>query len=101
MENEIMEMENMEMNVDMDSTEVIVMDPEVADESNGKIIFGVAVAVITTIATGVAVYLHKTKDKREAKTVEKLRKKGYYIEEPSKPIEVEDRCVDVEYDEEK
>lgn len=95
MENEIMEMENMEMDTDLmevEATEIEACD----DSSTGKIIAGV-VAGAAAIAAGVAVYLHKTKDKREAKKIEKFRAKGYTIIEPSKVIHVD--SVDVDSDE--
>lgn len=47
-------------------------------------------AVLAAVVGGTAVYLHATKGKREAKKIEKLRKKGYVIYEPvaAEPVEL-------------
>ena len=70
-----------------------VSDDEVTEESNGgfgKIFLGLAVAA------GVGGLLwHKTKDKREQRAIEKLRKKGYEIIEPEEVDD--DEIEDAEY----
>lgn len=74
-----------------------VGDDEVTEESNGgfgKVFLGLAVAA------GVGGLLwHKTKDKREQRAIEKLRKKGYEIVEPEDFLEVYDG-IEAEYVEE-
>lgn len=71
-----------------------VSDDEVTEESNGgfgKVFLGLAVAA------GVGGLLwHKTKDKREQRAIEKLRKKGYEIIEPEDFFEVDDE-IEAEY----
>ena len=71
-----------------------VSDDEVTEESNGgfgKVFLGLAVAA------GVGGLLwHKTKDKREQRAIEKLRKKGYEIIEPEDFLEVDDE-IEAEY----
>lgn len=70
-------------------------DDEVTEESNGgfgKVFLGLAVAA------GVGGLLwHKTKDKREQRAIEKLRKKGYEIIEQEDFFEVDDEIEDAEY----
>lgn len=80
-----------------------VSDDEVTEESNGgfgKVFLGLAVAA------GVGGLLwHKTKDKREQRAIEKLRKKGYEIVGPEDFLEVYDEieagCVEEEIKPEK
>ena len=71
-----------------------VSDDEVTEESNGgfgKVFLGLAVAA------GVGGLLwHKTKDKREQRVIEKLRKKGYEIIVPEEVVE-DDEIEDAEY----
>lgn len=71
-----------------------VSDDEVTEESNGgfgKVFLGLAVAA------GVGGLLwHKTKDKREQRAIEKLRKKGYEIIEPEEEVE-DDEIEDAEH----
>lgn len=71
-----------------------VGDDEVTEESNGgfgKVFLGLVVAA------GVGGLLwHKTKDKREQRAIEKLRKKGYEIIEPEEEVE-DDVFEDFEY----
>ena len=72
----------MEDNKTMELEFVENEDIEVYDEpkkSGSKL--GV-LAVIAAVVGGTAVYLHATKGKREAKRIEKLRKKGYVVYEP-------------------
>ena len=75
-----------------------VSDDEVTEESNGgfgKVFLGLAVAA------GVGGLLwYKTKDKREQRAIEKLRKKGYEIIEPEDFLEVDDE-IEAEYVESK
>ena len=72
-----------------------VSDDEVTEESNGgfgKIFLGLA------IAAGVGGLLwHKTKDKREQRAIEKLRKKGYEIIEPDLLDDEWDDEIEAEY----
>lgn len=71
-----------------------VSNDELTEESNGgfgKVFLGLAVAA------GVGGLLwHKTKDKREQRAIEKLRKKGYEIIEPEDFFEVDDE-IEAEY----
>lgn len=72
----------------------MISDDEATEESNGgfgKVFLGLAVAA------GVGGLLwHKTKDKREQRAIEKLRKKGYEIIEPEEEVE-DDEIEDAEY----
>ena len=72
-----------------------VSDDEVTEESNGgfgKVFLGLAVAA------GVGGLLwHKTKDKREQRAIEKLRKKGYEIIEPDLLDDEWDDEIEAEY----
>lgn len=71
-----------------------VSDDEVTEESNGG--FG-KVFLSLAVAAGVGGLLwHKTKDKREQRAIEKLRKKGYEIIEPEDFFEVDDE-IEAEY----
>lgn len=87
-------MENNEliMNEEMDNIDLVE-----GCESTGPSVGGVigGIAAVAAVAGGIAFYLHKTKAKREAKKIEKLRKKGYVILTPeevadSEVVEVED-----------
>lgn len=62
---------------------------EVCEEPKKGSALGV-LAVLAAVVGGTAVYMHATKGKREAKKIEKLRKKGYVIHEPveAEPIEI-------------
>jgi hypothetical protein len=54
-------------------------------EDNGNLVIGIGVGACALVAAavgGIALYMHKTKDKREAKKIEKLRQKGYMIFTP-------------------
>ena len=88
------------MNEEMNIQENEITEVEVYDipEKSGKGGIGV-LAVCAAVAGGVALYLRATKDKRKQKKIEKLRKEGYVIYEPTKEIEVVD-CDDVCEDEE-
>lgn len=72
-----------------------VGDDEVTEESNGgfgKVFLGLAVAA------GVGGLLwYKTKDKREQRAIEKLRKKGYEIVEPDLLDDELDDELEAEY----
>ena len=76
-------MENNEvmMNEEVEMTNIEDVEIETAEKSGsgllGKIILG-------TLAVGAAtaVILHKTKDKRKARKIEKLRKEGYVVYMP-------------------
>lgn len=61
-------------------------------EPSGKGVIGFVAGAAVLVGGAVVLYAHKTKDKREAKQVEKLRKKGYVIYEPEveEPISEED-----------
>lgn len=89
-------MENNELIMNEEFEDInVVEDYESPKASVGGII-GVCAAV-AAVAGGVALYLHKTKDKREAKKIEKLRKKGYVILTPEEVEQVKDsEVVEVE-----
>lgn len=57
---------------------------EVAEEAtkSGKGIFGWVAGTAVVVGGAVALYMHKTKDKRKAKKIEKLRNEGYVIYKP-------------------
>ena len=63
--------------------------------NSGKGLIGAIALGVGLVAAGVAVYLHKTKDKREARKIEKLRAKGYTILEPVE-AETEENVFEVE-----
>ena len=54
---------------------------------SGSGIFGKLVLGALAVAGGTAFVLHKTKDKREQRKIEKLRKKGYVIREPETEVQ--------------
>lgn len=72
--------EIMVINEEIENTEVEVVNEEPETSSNG-IIGGLAV-VGAALVGAAAFALIKTKDKREAKKIEKLRNKGYVIVTP-------------------
>lgn len=71
--------------------EVAEQAMQVAEEVNpsGKGVYGWIAGTVILVGGAAALYLNKTKDKREAKQVEKLRKKGYMIREPEEDVESE------------
>lgn len=89
--NEVMETE---------TTELDTVDYEESSSSGkiGKIVLGVGLGLA---AAGVVVW-HKTKDKIEAKQIERLKKKGYviYREEDVEVVEVdsEEDCEEADAD---
>ena len=60
---------------------------------------GFVAGAVVVVGGAVALYAHKTKDKRKAKQIEKLRKEGYVIYEPvvEEPVSEED-CENLEED---
>ena len=76
------------------------MISEVADdvvtEESGKGGFGKVLLGLSVAAGIVGLVWHKTKDKREQRAIEKLRKKGYEIVEPEDFLEVDDE-IEAEY----
>lgn len=79
-----------------------IMNNEVNEETNytpaevnensdgsGSGLIVAAVAGVATVAGGVAAYLYATRAKREAKKIEKLRKKGYTIIEPGENVVID------------
>ena len=76
---ELNEVENTEANEE-------IVAPE--NSSNG-IVGAIVGGALVAGAAGIGLLLNKTKDKREARKIEKLRKKGYTIIAPEvKPEEV-------------
>lgn len=77
-------------------TELVPAEYHEEPETTGNGIVGkIAVGVGLAVAGAAAFVWHKTKDKREAKTIRKLEKKGYVIskaikEEPAVEAEAED-----------
>lgn len=72
---------------------------EVAEEAtkSGKGIFGWVAGTAVVVGGAVVLYMHKTKDKREAKKIEKLRQKGYVIYKvDGEDFETEDDCSEEE-----
>lgn len=74
-----------EMNVQNVVEEATPIIEEAAKSSNGVV--GLVLGAVGAVVTGVVVW-HKTKPKREAKQVEKLRKKGYTVIEPEDEADV-------------
>lgn len=79
---------------EMNMNEMVNEVKDIADVSDaqesktgiiGKVVIGVAVAVIA----GVSAFFYKNRGKRKEKTIAKLREQGYTITEPEKPIEGE------------
>ena len=77
----------------MDETMVMDVCEDLGKSSKGLI--GAMAVGVGLVAAGVAVYLHKTKSKREARKIEKLRAKGYTIIEPVE-VETDDNVIEVE-----
>lgn len=73
-----------------ESTELEVYEEP---KTSGNGVLGFVLGGLAIAATTTAIVLHKTKSKREAKRVEKLRKKGYVVLTPE---EVEELAVDPE-----
>lgn len=71
---------------EIENTEVVEVNEE--PETSGNGILGL-IAGGLVVAGATAVVLHKTKAKREAKKIEKLRKKGYVITSPEEADEIE------------
>lgn len=67
--------------------EIYVEPEESGNGIVGKIVTG---GVIVAVCAGVAYWWNKNKSKREARTIEKLRQKGYTIYEPDAVSDVED-----------
>lgn len=72
---------------EIENTEVVEVNEE--PETSGNGILGLIAGGLVVAAGATAVVLHKTKAKREAKKIEKLRKKGYVIISPEEADEVE------------
>ena len=89
-------MENKEliMNEAIDNIDVIE-DYGDTGSSVGILIGGIT--AVAAVAGGIAFYLHKTKAKREAKKIEKLKAKGYVIFTPE---EADDIVSDISEDDE-
>lgn len=79
--------EEMKTFEEIENTEVIEVNAE--PETSGNGILGFVVGGLVVVAGATAVALHKTKAKREAKKIEKLRKKGYVILTPEEAEELE------------
>lgn len=58
-------------------------------ESGSGPAIAIAVGVVGLVAGGIAAYRYKTREKREAKMVEKLKKKGYTIVNPDEKVIIE------------
>lgn len=80
------------VNEEIENTEVAEVEEP---ENSGNGIIGFVLGGLALAAGATAVVLHKTKDKREAKKIEKLRKKGYVIVSPQ---ELEEAIEDTEED---
>ena len=72
---------------EIENTEVVEVNEE--PETSGNGILGIIAGGLVVVAGATAVVLHKTKAKREAKKIEKLRKKGYIIISPEEVDEIE------------
>ena len=66
---------------------------EVTETSSGSGL-GKALLIVGTVVTAGAVLWHKTKDKREARQIKKLEKKGYVICHSDDVVEAEESDVD-------
>ena len=73
-----------------------VMEPEVIETSSGpnKLAIGIGLAAVG----GVAAILYKNRKRFEALRIEKLRKKGYIIQDPKDHDEVTSDEDEVEYE---
>lgn len=91
------ELKNVNEEIENTDIEVFYDDAEVSKNGGlSKLLVGGLVGVA---AIAGAVAFKKTKNKREEKKIEKLRKKGYVITKPDEVIDVEDEEVkDVEDD---
>lgn len=77
-------------NENIETNEIVTVEEEttMSNDSHGSGSIVKAVVIGGTIAAGaLALYLRKTKDKRRAKQIEKLRAEGYSVYEPQ-PDEV-------------
>lgn len=72
---------------EIENTEIVEVNEE--PETSGNGILGVIAGGLVIAAGATAVVLHKTKAKREAKKIEKLRDKGYVIISPEEAKELE------------
>lgn len=87
------------MNNEINTIEEVQTDELYAatEESNdgvlGKVLIGLGVIAVV----GVAAWVHKNKDKLEAKRIAKLEKKGYVITRPE-PIDVDFTVADDDQD---
>lgn len=79
--------------LNMEDTEVNEEIVEPKNSGNG-IVGAIVGGTLVAVTAGAGLLWHKTKDKREARKIEKLRKKGYTIIEPV----VDDTEVVVEAD---
>lgn len=77
---------------EIENTEVVEVNEE--PETSGNGILGLIAGGLVVAAGATAIVLHKTKAKREAKKIEKLRKKGYVIVSPEEIEEIEDVSED-------
>lgn len=92
------------MNEEMTTMEEIEVNEEVAvydePDTSGSGCIGKLVVGGLAIGAAVALWFHKTKDKREAKKIKKLEKKGYVIYAPGEiscdSESVSDENVDAE-----
>lgn len=78
--------EIMVINEEIEDTEVEVINEE--PETSGNGITGIILGGLALVAGVTAVVLHKNKDKREAKKIQKLRDKGYVIITPEEAEEI-------------
>ena len=70
-------MENTEIKVIEETGEIFeVIEPV---KSKKGLTGGIVIGTLALVGAGLAAFLYKTKDKREAKKIEKLRQKGYVI----------------------
>lgn len=78
---------------EIENTEVDEVN-EVEPETSGNGILGFIAGGLVVAAGATAVVLHKTKAKREAKRIEKLREKGYVVIAPEDLDDIEGNSCD-------
>lgn len=89
-------MNNEELKTELEEIATTMVADDVVTEESGKGGFGKVLLGLSVAAGVVGLVWHKTKDKREQRAIEKLRKKGYEIIEPEEEVE-DDEIEDAEY----
>lgn len=80
-------MEEIRTYEELENTEVVEVNEE--PETSSKGVGGLVIGGLALVVGATAIVLHKTKAKRKAKRIEKLRKEGYVIISPEEVDELE------------